>query len=515
MNGRKRVIQCPYVFFCQDKFPSKKETLDHCTAQHGFDFRLINKQWGLDFYQRMRLINFIRRKVKEDDQVNYWKHPSLEGITANHPLFQDDHFLHPVLQDDAFLYSMEGEEDEIDLEVENEHLKRARIAEEKASQLESVISEYQELIRRSILEKESKVDSSGKLEKEEQDDEGEGGKKLQKKESPEPYFSSYAHYFIHETMLQDSVRTNSYRDSMYLNKHLLHDKVVLDIGCGTGILSMFAAKSGATKVLGIDGSDIILKAEKIVKTNHLDEIITLVRGKVEEVTLPVEKVDIIISEWMGYFLLFESMLDTVIYARDKWLKPEGIVQPSHLHMLLTAACMEDYYNEHLAYWNDVYGFDMGCMREDILKEAIIDIVNPSEIISSPALLKTFDILHMSKDDQAFISSFELVIVKTGVCHALVGYFDTEFKWDHWAKPQSGFEVKFSTGPNACATHWKQTLFCLEEPLPYLEEGDFLKGNLTCRKDSRNFRGLNILIEWWTEKKGVKSDARSQYFILSS
>ena len=46
-------------------------------------------------------------------------------------------------------------------------------------------------------------------------------------------------------------------------------------------------------------------------------MITIIKGKVEEVTLPVEKVDIIISEWMGYFLFYESMLDTVIYARDK------------------------------------------------------------------------------------------------------------------------------------------------------------------------------------------------------
>ena len=47
--------------------------------------------------------------------------------------------------------------------------------------------------------------------------------------------------------------------------------------------------------------------------------ITLIRGKIEEVTLPVEKVDIIISEWMGYCLFYESMLNSVLFARDKWL----------------------------------------------------------------------------------------------------------------------------------------------------------------------------------------------------
>lgn len=48
-------------------------------------------------------------------------------------------------------------------------------------------------------------------------------------------------------------------------------------------------------------------------------VITIFRGKVEEVELPVEKVDIIITEWMGYCLFYESMLNTVIFARDKWL----------------------------------------------------------------------------------------------------------------------------------------------------------------------------------------------------
>lgn len=48
-------------------------------------------------------------------------------------------------------------------------------------------------------------------------------------------------------------------------------------------------------------------------------MVTIIKGKVEEVELPVEKVDIIISEWMGYCLFYESMLNTVLYARDKWL----------------------------------------------------------------------------------------------------------------------------------------------------------------------------------------------------
>lgn len=51
----------------------------------------------------------------------------------------------------------------------------------------------------------------------------------------------------------------------------------------------------------------------------MQDKVTMIRGKVEDITLPVESVDIIISEWMGYFLFYESMVETVINARDRWL----------------------------------------------------------------------------------------------------------------------------------------------------------------------------------------------------
>ena len=66
--------------------------------------------------------------------------------------------------------------------------------------------------------------------------------------SKDYYFDSYAHFGIHEEMLKDTVRTNTYKNAILHNKHLFRDKVVLDVGCGTGILSMFAAKAGASKV---------------------------------------------------------------------------------------------------------------------------------------------------------------------------------------------------------------------------------------------------------------------------
>ena len=46
-------------------------------------------------------------------------------------------------------------------------------------------------------------------------------------------------------MLQDQVRTEGYMNAILKNKEAFKDKVVLDVGCGSGILSLFAAKAGA------------------------------------------------------------------------------------------------------------------------------------------------------------------------------------------------------------------------------------------------------------------------------
>lgn len=197
--------------------------------------------------------------------------------------------------------------------------------------------------------------------------------------SKDYYFDSYSHHGIHEEMLKDEVRTRTYQTAILNNKHLFENKIILDVGCGTGILSMFAVQAGAKHVYAVDCSSIIEQAKKIVSDNGMSNKITLIQGKVEEITLPdnITHVDIIVSEWMGYFLLYESMLNTVLYARDKWLNPtEGIVFPDKAVMYLCAAEDEQMKYERIDFWDNVYGFDMSALKEVALKEPVVDIVDP-------------------------------------------------------------------------------------------------------------------------------------------
>lgn len=109
----------------------------------------------------------------------------------------------------------------------------------------------------------------------------------------------------------------------------------------------FAVKAGARHVIGVDMSTIIEKAQEIVQVNGMADKITLLQGKMEEVKLPYDKVDIILSEWMGYFLLYESMLDTVLYARDKYLVAGGLIFPDKATIFMAAIEDGDYKDEKI------------------------------------------------------------------------------------------------------------------------------------------------------------------------
>jgi len=247
------------------------------------------------------------------------------------------------------------------------------------------------------------------------------------------------------------VRTRGYQRAIVNNPHLFKDKIVLDVGCGTAILSMFAAKAGAKKVYAIDAASITEQATQIVKENGFESIITVIRGKVEEITLPVEKVDIIISEWMGYFLLYESMLDTVLYARDKWLVKDGLLFPDKAQLYLTAIEDAEYRDSKINFWDNVYGFNMSCIKQLALTEPLVDTCEPKQIMSNACQVLQIDLYTVKVDDLDFSSPFSLEFTRDDYCHALVAYFNVEFSKTHT-------KLRFSTGPKSEYTHWKQTVF---------------------------------------------------------
>ena len=306
------------------------------------------------------------------------------------------------------------------------------------------------------------------------------------------YFNSYSTFYIHEEMLKDKIRTGSYEKAILNNKQIFNNKIVLDIGSGTGILSIFACFAGASHVYAIEYADIADYSKEIIKKNNLENKITIFKEKVEEVELPCEKVDIIISEWMGYFLLYESMLDTVLFARDKWLKNDGFILPDRAKIYLCGFEDKNYKFNKIDSWNNIFDFDFSFLKGTAISEPLIDVCNKNNVISNCKKVFDINLYNVKKEDLDFSSGYEIEFIRDDTFNCLVCWFEVEFsKLDN--------KVCLKTGPFDEPTHWKQTIFYIEDDIK-VEKGEKLKGSICAVKDKSNFRFIDIKISYHFEKE---------------
>ncbi|URD84189.1 hypothetical protein MUK42_05692 [Musa troglodytarum] len=240
--------------------------------------------------------------------------------------------------------------------------------------------------------------------------------------SAKMYFHYYGQLLHQQNMLQDYVRTGTYYAAVIENRVDFHGRVVVDVGAGSGILSLFAAQAGAKHVYAVEASEMAEYARRLVAGNpSLGQRITVIKGKIEEVELP-EKADILISEPMGTLLVNERMLETYVIARDRFLIPDGKMFPSLGRI-------------HMAPFSDEYLYVEIANKEEDLYE--IDI--PLNFVSS---------------------------VGTRV-HGLACWFDVLFNG-------SSVQRWLTTAPGAPTTHWYQLRCVLAQPI-YVMAGQEITG----------------------------------------
>ena len=120
-------------------------------------------------------------------------------------------------------------------------------------------------------------------------------------------------------MVSDTRRTQAFAEA--IAQVVRPGDVVLDVGTGTGILAMLCAKAGAARVYGIDQAAVAQSAANLVKANGLQDCVKIMRGSAREIELD-EKVDLIVSEWLGNFAYVEGMWDDVCFVRDACCPPQ-------------------------------------------------------------------------------------------------------------------------------------------------------------------------------------------------
>ncbi|XP_021752615.1 probable protein arginine N-methyltransferase 3 [Chenopodium quinoa] len=521
--------------FCEFSFNSCDSLLQHCYSIHHFDFPLLKKSLGLDFYGCFKLVNYIRAMVAQNTCWSCGHQCKSNQELLNHLhgtkfselklLWDDDKYLQPFMEGDSLLYSFDQDEDfedECMPPVDEEEL--SRIVGE-AKELSRLLGDVQKVCSDDEMmldaDSSSPIDLNKKVTKVmpsisiasssreamvngvERDLSDKMQKNLSLRASfgrvaaseikkvNESYFGSYSSFGIHREMLSDKARMDSYSQAILKNPSLFGGAAVMDVGCGTGILSLFAAQAGASRVIAVDASEKMaavatqiakdngfLRNESICKGNNQSSgVVEVVHGMIEDieksVSIEPHTIDVLLSEWMGYCLLYESMLSSVLFARDRWLKPGGAILPDTATMFAAGfgkGCTS------LPFWENVYGIDMSSVGKELVKDAaefpIVDVVNSHDIVTETATLKNFDLATMKIEDMDFTSSIELQPklasvtelseVKNGVtwCHGVVLWFDTGFT-SRFCKEMP---ANLSTSPYTLKTHWSQSIFTFREPI---------------------------------------------------
>lgn len=327
------------------------------------------------------------------------------------------------------------------------------------------------------------------------------------------YFDVYSGTCVHEEMLKDESRTLTYMRALQ-HSGLLKGKVVLDVGCGTGILTMFALRAGAARVYAVDASEMAAKAARVIQDNRgqlgTGEVIFF-QKRMEDVELP-ERVDIIVSEWMGYFLLYETMLPSVILARDRWLKPDGLMFPSSVKLYMVPIRWDEFLEDHVDYWEDVYGFNMESLKElawvSHTRDPTVEDLDPSSHAGSSHCILEINCLTIpyAQVFETWTSEFSSKIYMGTDVVGFATWFDTYFP---------GGQV-LSTGMDCKVTHWGQSVFFLPQPLG-VQQDDIISGRISSGPNAAHPRSVDVEIDWvyspgQHSKDEVSTKAKTMYHI---
>jgi protein arginine N-methyltransferase 1 len=311
------------------------------------------------------------------------------------------------------------------------------------------------------------------------------------------------------------------------------------MGAGTCVLAIFAAQAGAKRVYAVEATDMAQRGKRIVEANGLSEKIRVIQGTIETIELP-EKVDIIVSEWMGYLLLRESMLDSVILARDRWLKEDGALFPSHATLFFApiSGCKalkqkRDNFESEKSHWatfeNDMrewYDIKFNCVKKDFEREqrkyyqqtaVFVNLTSKNRCAPGKPMLqmdlKDITVEELKQPSAPHKCTWK--IGRDGPVEGFCGYFDVDFKGSKENPVEQ--EKKLTTEPpnnsRELQTHWGQQAFGFYPPLD-CKKGDTIDCSVMIGRQSLNPRLLIVETEFtlWREGKIQGEPIKETYYV---
>ena len=273
--------------------------------------------------------------------------------------------------------------------------------------------------------------------------------------------SGWADPVEHARMLHDERRTGDYLSA--LAAAVRPGDVVLDIGTGSGVLAVAAARAGARRVYAIEASDIAEVAGRVFAANGVTDTVTLIPGWSRQIELP-EPADLLVAEIIGNEPLEEEILETTLDARRRLLKPDARLIPHALELLARPLRLPEGEARQRAIgrvaverWQRLYEMDF----QPLLDAAVPGPVNmPTEAevaaawppVGPPVTLAALDLATF--ENASMRASADLVVDEPGTVNAVAVTFRAalyegiEHTLDPWTWPTSSWATSVWVLPDS-------------------------------------------------------------------
>ncbi|MCL1600543.1 MAG: 50S ribosomal protein L11 methyltransferase [Actinomycetia bacterium] len=257
-----------------------------------------------------------------------------------------------------------------------------------------------------------------------------------------------ATFDFHHSMLTDEVRTSSFLRAIM--EVVEPGDVVVDIGSGTGVLSLFAAMAGASRVYAIEREPVIEIASEIAARNGLSETIAFIAGSSLEVDIP-EQADVLITETIGNAGFDEGIVAWVADARRRFLKHDALVVPGRVDAVASLICVPTDFMAIDKWSRPLQTLDFTPLSRIVRNNLIWTDLSPAAIVSEPVVVFGTD---FSSEPKWLTGSVRVEAIKDALVHGI----------GMWFRSSLAPNTQITNAPPNTVPSWEQGFLPLDEPM---------------------------------------------------
>jgi SAM-dependent methyltransferase len=270
----------------------------------------------------------------------------------------------------------------------------------------------------------------------------------------------------HRLYWADAVKIDRYRRA--LASVITPESIVLDLGCGTGLLGLLAAQLGARRVYAVDSGAVLALAEEIAVANGLGDRITYIQSMSTSLELP-ELVDVVVGDQLGGLAYEPGMLNYYADARRRLLKPDGVCIPEHVRLLLAPVCNAEITTE-VDFWRTrPAGFDVSAAAGYAANGVHSPKLNGEDLLADPVVVRE----QPTWVNESFHVDAAFTIDHSGSLQGIAGMFEAVMASD----------VLMSNNPRSAdhMEHRWNSVYPLPEPIE-VQPGDTIRASVAVDLD---------------------------------